>query len=593
MFFCFKKMVLIFIYNIKYEINKLDLIGIPDFGAGAMENWGLITFRPELLYCNDKSKLSNKQEVCNTICHELAHQWFGNLVTMEWWDYLWLNESMATFFGTLLSHILFPEWEIWNEFVNNEYRNAMYLDSLVNSHPIETHISNSKDINEIFDDISYSKGSCIVRMMVNLMGFENFRAGMCYYMEKYKYKNTKTIDLLNCFDAVMKNNDISTIMNTWIYNTGYPIIKVEKNKISQERYYRSNDNKKSKTIWIIPLFVYNTETNKDEVYIFDTQERNIDENLKFIIDPMRYGFYKINYVSEKFDYNELSDKSQAMLLENTNDLLLSQHKKMSDLKNLIKKSDLNNRVILKSVSKILINLLNILENTKLYNEIHDFGKIHVINNVNNIFDEIGFIEDNNNENTEITNLRDDTIGLYLHYKNVNMINKLREEFNNKKYSNIYLFGKYMNSDEYIELIKALDNDNSAMIKDDIYEELCMTIDKNLIKYFLDNVLLQKVKSQDIWYVLRKLFKNKEATNMTWDFVVNNWGKFLTMYEDGSGEMSNLVSAMSFGLNTYDGLEKYKNFFKNNIPNGSMMNYNQSCETIMNKIKLINYLESNN
>jgi len=141
------------------------LIAIPDFAAGAMENWGAVTYRETVLLVDEElSSTANRQWVALVVAHELAHMWFGNLVTMEWWTHLWLNEGFATYIEYLAVSNIFPDWHVWTQFVYMDHSKALELDGLKNTHPIEVEVHHPGEISEIFDTVSYSKGASIIRM---------------------------------------------------------------------------------------------------------------------------------------------------------------------------------------------------------------------------------------------------------------------------------------------------------------------------------------------------------------------------------------------------------------------------------------------
>ncbi|KAI9290715.1 aminopeptidase-like protein, partial [Neoconidiobolus thromboides FSU 785] len=166
-----------------YPISKLDLIAIPDFNIGAMENWGLVTFRTVcLLYEEGISSFDRCQKIANIVAHELAHQWFGNLVALEWWSQLWLKEGFATYIASYAVDKLFPEWDAWTDFVMDDYQRALKLDSLKSSHPIQVPVNDPKQIGQIFDAISYSKGASILRMLFSYLGEDKFFEGIRVYL---------------------------------------------------------------------------------------------------------------------------------------------------------------------------------------------------------------------------------------------------------------------------------------------------------------------------------------------------------------------------------------------------------------------------
>ncbi|HVF69584.1 MAG TPA: M1 family metallopeptidase, partial [Xanthomonadales bacterium] len=190
-------------FKIPYPLPVMDLVAIPDFAAGAMENWGAITYRETALLVDPVHTATvNKQWVAIVIAHELAHQWFGNLVTMEWWTHLWLNEGFASYIEYLAVDHIFPEWDMWTQFVYMDHSRALELDGLENTHPIEVEVHNPTEISEIFDAVSYSKGSSIIRMLAEYLGEDIFRKGLQVYLKKHSYGNATTSDLWNALEKV-------------------------------------------------------------------------------------------------------------------------------------------------------------------------------------------------------------------------------------------------------------------------------------------------------------------------------------------------------------------------------------------------------
>uniref|UniRef100_A0A668W056 Aminopeptidase puromycin sensitive n=1 Tax=Oreochromis aureus TaxID=47969 RepID=A0A668W056_OREAU len=184
-------------FSVPYPLPKIDLIAIADFAAGAMENWGLVTYRETALLIDPKNSCSSsRQWVALVVGHELAHQWFGNLVTMEWWTHLWLNEGFASWIEYLCVDHCFPEYDIWTQFVSADYTRALDLDALDSSHPIEVNVGHPSEVDEIFDAISYSKGASVIRMLHNYIGDEDFRKGMNAYLLKFQHKNASTANLI-------------------------------------------------------------------------------------------------------------------------------------------------------------------------------------------------------------------------------------------------------------------------------------------------------------------------------------------------------------------------------------------------------------
>ncbi|KAF2071699.1 hypothetical protein CYY_006980 [Polysphondylium violaceum] len=209
-------------FGIPFPLTKCDHVAVPDFSYGAMENWGLITYRESLFLVSEKVSLLIKQKIAIVIGHELAHQWFGNLVTMEWWSQLWLNEGFATFMGSFVTDKIYPEWDCWLEFSDHYRAGALNLDALENTHPIEVPVRSSAEINEVFDAISYNKGSCVIQMIEGRLG-DNFRKGLNHYLNKHSYKNTNTEDLWESL-SLLSGIDIKTFIDPFTKYSGYPVI---------------------------------------------------------------------------------------------------------------------------------------------------------------------------------------------------------------------------------------------------------------------------------------------------------------------------------------------------------------------------------
>jgi len=247
-------------FDIPYPMPVLDLIAIPDFAAGAMENWGAITYRETALLVDPQhSSTMNKQWVALVIGHELAHQWFGDLVTMEWWTHLWLNEGFASFIEYLAVDHIFPEWDMWTQFLEADFGRALVPDGLKNTHAIEVEVHDPAEIAEVFDAVSYSKGASIIRMLAEYLGEKNFRDGLRYYLKKHAYGNTETVDLWNALSKV-SGKPVAKMMANWTAKAGYPLITVsEKNKeyeIRQSRFFSSPISEKETrdaSTWSVPV----------------------------------------------------------------------------------------------------------------------------------------------------------------------------------------------------------------------------------------------------------------------------------------------------------------------------------------------------
>lgn len=311
-------------FQIPYALPKTDMIAIPNFIHGAMENWGLITYRDwNLLFKPNVSSADNKQRVAEVISHEIAHQWFGNLVTMEWWDDFWLNEGFASFMEFSATDFIHPEWKIDDQLVVTDMSTAFAADGLANSHPIRIPITRPEEITKIFDSITYEKGACILRMLEAYLGKEVFRRGLKRYLKRFEYANANTMKLWAALreESCYQGNcvDVDHMMNTWTLQMGYPVINIRHSTgdqylVSQERFlyhtdanitaeYRSPYNYK----WFIP-FTYVTSSAPNKVILKDINmtsgtitwtPRNGSGWIKGNVGQK--GFFRVNYDDKNWD----------------------------------------------------------------------------------------------------------------------------------------------------------------------------------------------------------------------------------------------------------------------------------------------------
>jgi len=267
-------------FDIPYPLPVLDLIAIPDFAAFAMENWGAVTYREiALLVDPEHSSAATRQRVAMVIAHELAHQWFGNLVTMEWWTHLWLNEGFASYMEYFAVDRLFPKWDTQTQFVMGRLGDALMLDALMNTHPIEVDVHHPDEIGEIFDDISYSKGASVIHMLADYLGKKDFRDGLRYYLKKHSYANTSTVHLWKAFEKI-SGKPVTKMMSGWTRKPGYPLLTVSEGKnglaVRQERFFAnpvSRSRSKAAGPWFIPVSVMTDRQRQKKQFLM--KEKNI------------------------------------------------------------------------------------------------------------------------------------------------------------------------------------------------------------------------------------------------------------------------------------------------------------------------------
>ncbi len=363
-------------FAIKYQLPKLHLIAVPEFAFGAMENWGAITFREIELMVDESTSSAILKRVDEVISHELAHQWFGDLVTMKWWDDLWLNESFATFMSYKALEHKHPDWEIMSEFVTDETERGMTGDSLRNTHPIHVDVKNPDEISQIFDEISYSKGGSILRMIEAYVGKEHFRNGVRNYLKDNSFSNAVGENLWNSIEKV-SNMPVSKIMNSWITMPGYPLVTVTNGKdslhLSQERFFM--DGSPDQSIWPIPLTI--VYEDRVEPILMDKAELDIKKDKFLYINLERTGFYRILYDDETFqNIRKNSDKidkfAKLGLISDSYAFLMSGKgniDQLIDIMNLFMEEE--DYILRDEIVGIILQLHNILIKPE---KINDFGK---------------------------------------------------------------------------------------------------------------------------------------------------------------------------------------------------------------------------
>jgi tricorn protease interacting factor F2/3 len=285
-------------FEVPYPLKKLHMIALPEYQTGAMENWGAITSRESCLV-NERSSVSDRQGAGLVMAHEIAHQWFGDLVTMKWWDDIWLNESFATFMECKAIEKLHPDWDPWAFFLRTATFRSQATDALSTTHPIQVEVKSPQDAGEVFDAISYGKGASVLRMLESYVGKEAFRKGVSSYLKRFSYSNAEGKDL---WQSVQKASGlpVSRMMGQWITKQGFPIVRVgyAKGKLTFSQRRFQLDGKGPNDTWPIPLTL---ELNGErKTALFDKLEMQLDvPELKSLnVNTDHSGFYSVLYAPE-------------------------------------------------------------------------------------------------------------------------------------------------------------------------------------------------------------------------------------------------------------------------------------------------------
>jgi tricorn protease interacting factor F2/3 len=283
-------------YNEPYPLPKLHLVAVPQFGTGAMENWGAIAFQEHFLLLGDHPPVSAKMRAAEVLAHEIAHQWFGDLVTMRWWNDLWLNESFASFVAIKALEALYPEWSVWDEFLTVRYAGAMLWDALPHTHPVRVDVQDPEQIRQIFDEISYGKGASLLRMGEAYVGEEGFRRGVSNYVAGHRWGNAEAQDLWRSV-AAASHEPVERVFSEWIDRPGLPLVRARLEgatlRLDQRRFTLLEPS--TDPPWPIPLTVRVGSTVVRR--LFDRGELAVDVEAGGVpvVNPGRTGFYRVYY----------------------------------------------------------------------------------------------------------------------------------------------------------------------------------------------------------------------------------------------------------------------------------------------------------
>jgi len=295
-------------YEIPYPGDKMDLIAIPDFASGAMENLGAITFRENALLVDEKAAShAERERIADVVAHEIAHMWFGDLVTMKWWNGLWLNEAFATFMEMLAVDAWKPEWKRWETFGVSRAA-AFAVDGLRSTRPIEFPVRHPDEASAMFDVLTYEKGASVLRMLEQYLGAEEFRKGICLYLNKHKYGNAETTDLWDALEQ-SSGQPVRQLMDSWIFQGGYPLVSVETDSsrkrvtLSQQRFLYLTEGEPIEQLFHVPIML-RAKTDKGVVtrkLLLTEQKTTVDLGgpLEWIVvNDGGHGFYRVRYAPD-------------------------------------------------------------------------------------------------------------------------------------------------------------------------------------------------------------------------------------------------------------------------------------------------------
>ncbi|XP_055089331.1 endoplasmic reticulum aminopeptidase 1 isoform X2 [Symphalangus syndactylus] len=624
-------------FSIPYPLPKQDLAAIPDFQSGAMENWGLTTYRESaLLFDAEKSSASSKLGITMIVAHELAHQWFGNLVTMEWWNDLWLNEGFAKFMEFVSVSVTHPELKVGDYFFGKCF-DAMEVDALNSSHPVSTPVENPAQIREMFDDVSYDKGACILNMLREYLSADAFKSGIVQYLQKHSYKNTKNDDLWDSMASICPTDgvkgmdgfcsrsqhssssshwhqeglDVKTMMNTWTLQKGFPLITITVRgrnvHMKQEHYMKGSDGAPDTGyLWHVPLTFITSKSDMVHRFLLKTKTDVLilPEEVEWIkFNVGMNGYYIVHYEDDGWDsltgllkgtHTAVSSNDRASLINNAFQLVsigkLSIEKAL-DL-SLYLKHETEIMPVFQGLNE-LIPMYKLMEKRDM-NEVETQFKAFLIRLLRDLIDKQTWTDGGS---VSERMLRSQLLLLACVRKYQPCVQRAEGYFRKWKESNgtlslpvdvtLAVFAVGAQSTEGWDfLYSKYQFSLSSTEKNQIEFALCTTQNKEKLQWLLDESFKgDKIKTQEFPEILILIGRNPVGYPLAWQFLRKNWNKLVQKFELGSSSIAHMVMGTTNQFSTRTRLEEVKGFFSSLKENGSQLRcVQQTIETIEENIR---------
>ncbi|MDO8265741.1 MAG: M1 family metallopeptidase, partial [Candidatus Saccharibacteria bacterium] len=561
--------------------------------------WGLITFREQLLLCDDHTSLSTKQYIAIVVAHELTHQWFGNLVTMRWWTDLWLNEGFASWMEYLAVDKLFPEWHLWRQFAVDDQQTALKADALEHTHPIEVAVHHPDEIRTIFDIISYQKGASAIHMLNDYLGPELFRDGLRHYLKTHAYKNTDTVDLWQALEDVTKL-PVKKFMSAWTSNAGFPILKVSEENdhfvIEQSRFVTNpkSEARKDKTLWPVPILADGldniTVTKKVSNIPFSGKTGPIK------INQGQTGFYRVDYSHElqsrqikALAYNELSDIDRMGLLSDGFETTKAGYQPVNEYLDLLEfYRDESSLAVWEIIAGSIGSIRNTLSTSDQDNTLRELMKPFIQNLVQLQLTKLGWTEKKNESHLN-TLLRPLILGMAAGSDHEQTITKCLELYRLKIDKNTHInpdlraiiystAARLGGEKEYEELLNLYRTTHSNDEKLSITAAMTSFKQPEINLKVLELMKSREIRLQDLGYWIAYSFMNRHARQMTWEWMKINW----SWLKDNIGtDLSFARTPVYAARNFYDekDFQEYKKFFSANMEPLIDRSYKQGLEII--------------
>jgi len=569
-------------FNTPFPLPKCDQVALPDFDAGAMENWGLITYREVALLVDPKNRsLSSEQYVSMVIAHELSHQWFGNLVTMKWWDYLWLNESFASIMEHIALDFLHPDWNQWEQYTISDVILASNRDVFADVQPVRAKVNHPDEVNGLFDPaIVYTKGARLLYMLREYIGDNSFRKGLKNYFKNHAYQNTTRDDLWTSLHQA-SNIQVKALMDPWLDQSGLPIVIVNK---SGENTYELTQNRllldktSSDQIWPLPLLA----NQKTEPIILKTVHHTVSTRTKLplILNINSAGHYVVNYLDEGTkNYLKDSIKNRSLgaaaRVNALNDLILISRSGQASIiqaLEVLRASYKEDREAVWSMFARILGHISIFveDHPSLEDRLYKLRRLLA----NDWYSKLGWI-DQNADNTNLRLLRHTIVGTMIAGRDSDAIDYALNSYKKAKncqdlqaeYRGVIMTAHVRHENPDLDdLLHQYKTATSPDVQIALCAGICEVSDSKSAKYVLRKTINKggMVRTQDIfrWFVY--LMRNQKTRELTWQWLKDNWERLEN--DMGPKMLDDLPGYAAGSLATKTWQNKYNKFFETKIKN---------------------------
>lgn len=562
-------------FDTPYPLAKCDQVALPDFSSGAMENWGLVTYREAALLADPATTtVASKHYIATVISHELSHQWFGNLVTMKWWNDLWLNESFATLMEYIAVDAIHPEWNAWLDFASGESIMALRRDAIDGVQPVQVDVSHPDEISSLFDGaIVYAKGARLMRMCQEYIGHTAFRSGLAGYFKEFAYKNTSADDLWRHLSEA-SGQDITRLMNSWISQNGYPVIKVTSEGLTQEQFF-IGPHEPSTKLWPIPL---GSDSDEDMPALFETERLNVPVAETERLNVKDASHFITQYAPEHLErlLNKLPTFDEIGRLQLLHEQTLLARGELISSAELIPLLEAYKNESSESVWDIMALALKELRkfvetDPKAEAKLRAF----TLSLAQAEYERLGW-EMKDGELESDTKLRSLIIGLMLYGEDASVEARCNELFKNGvenldpelRHLIIGLAIKYTKDEQVIDkLLEIYRSTHSTDLHDDICAGLTAAREPKQVQRLLAAISDGKsIRRQDIFRWFAYLIRSRYGRELTWEWMVENWAWIEASFS-GDKSYDYFPQYAAGGLVTTTQLEAYKAFFipKRSVP----------------------------